>query len=121
MSGYIEETLQRPVHSYLRAATATQFTANLRRLGREMCGSQVGLVLSSGAARGLAHVGVLQLLEENKIEVDIVAGSSMGAYIAAVWGAGYGGHEMEAFAREIEGYRGLWRLMDPAIFPRRGC
>ena len=120
LSGYIEETLQRPVHSYLRACDATQFAGHLRRLGREMCGCQVGLVLSSGAARGLAHVGVLQVLEENGIEVDIVAGSSMGAYIAAVWGAGYGGHEMERFAREIEGFRGLWRLMDPAIFPRRG-
>jgi NTE family protein len=120
LSGYIEETLQRPVHNYLRAGDATQFTGNLRRLGREMCGCQVGLVLSSGAARGLSYVGVLQVLEENGIEVDIVAGSSMGAYIAAVWGAGYGGHEMEGFAREIEGYRGLWRIMDPVIFPRRG-
>ena len=85
-----------------------------------MCGCQVGLALSSGAARGLSHIGVLQVLEENGIEVDIVAGSSMGAYIGAVWGAGYGGREMEKFAREIEGYRGLWRLMDFAIFPRRG-
>ena len=82
-----------------------------------MCGCQVGLALSSGAARGLSHIGVLQVLEENGIEVDIVAGSSMGAYIGAVWGAGYGGREMEKFAREIEGYRGLWRLMDFAIFP----
>ena len=43
------------------------------------------------------------------------------AHIAAVWGAGYGGHEMERFAREIEGYRGLWRLMDPAIFRAAAC
>ena len=120
LSGYIEETLQRPVHSYLRSGDAVQFEVNLRRLGREMCGCQVGVVLSSGGARGIAHVGVLKVLEENDIEVDIVAGSSMGAYIGAVWGAGYGGHEMEGFAREIEGFRGFWRLMDPAIFPRRG-
>ena len=121
LSCYIEETVRWPVHSYLRkAGNGLRFTANLRRLGREMCGCQVGLVLSSGAARGLSHIGVLQVLEENGIEVDIVAGSSMGAYIGAVWGAGYGGREMEKFAREIEGYRGLWRLMDFAIFPRRG-
>ena len=121
LSCYIEETVRWPVHSYLRkAGNGLRFTANLRRLGREMCGCQVGLALSSGAARGLSHIGVLQVLEENGIEVDIVAGSSMGAYIGAVWGAGYGGREMEKFAREIEGYRGLWRLMDFAIFPRRG-
>jgi NTE family protein len=121
LSCYIEETVKWPVHGYFRkAGNGLRFTANLRRLGREMCGCQVGLVLSSGAARGLSHIGVLQILEENDIEVDIVAGSSMGAYIGAVWGAGYGGREMEKFAREIEGYRGLWRLMDFAAFPRRG-
>jgi NTE family protein len=121
LSCYIEETVRRPVHSYIRkSGNSLRFIANLRRLGREMCGCQVGLVLSSGAARGLSHIGVLQVLEENGIEVDIVAGSSMGAYIGAVWGAGYGGREMEKFARAIEGYRGLWRLMDFAAFPRRG-
>jgi NTE family protein len=121
LSCCIEETAGWPVHSYFRGAgDEERFAANLRRLGRDMCGCQVGLVLSSGGARGLAHVGVLQVLEENGIEVDIVAGSSMGAYIGAVWGAGYSGEQMEEFARAIEGYRGLWRLMDPAIFPRRG-
>jgi NTE family protein len=121
LSCYIEETAKWPVHAYLRKdGNGLRFHANLRRLGREMCGCQIGLVLSSGAARGLSHIGVLQVLEENDIEVDIVAGSSMGAYIGAVWGAGYGGWEMEKFAREIEGYRGLWRLMDFAAFPRRG-
>jgi NTE family protein len=121
LSCYIEETVKWPVHRYLRKVeNGGGFTANLRRLGREMCGCQVGLALSSGAARGLSHIGVIQVLEENGIEVDIVAGSSMGAYIGAVWGAGYGGREMEKFAREIEGYRGLWRLMDFAILPHRG-
>jgi NTE family protein len=122
LSRYIEATVKRPVHFYLREAAGddARLRANLRRLGREICGRQVGLALSSGAARGLSHIGVIQVLEENGIEVDAVAGSSMGAYIAAVWGAGYGGGEMEKFARELEGYRGLWRLIDLAIFPRRG-
>ena len=121
LSRYIEETVRWPVHSYLRkVGNGLRFAANLRRLGREMCGCQVGLALSSGAARGLSHIGVIQVLEEDGIEVDIVSGSSMGAYIGAVWGAGYSGREMEKFARDIEGYRGLWRLMDFAAFPRRG-
>ncbi len=122
LSRYIEATVKRPVHFYLResAGDDSRLRANLRRLGREICGTQVGLALSAGAARGLAHIGVIQVLEENGIEVDAVAGSSMGAYIAAVWGAGYDGREMEKFAREVEGYRGLWRLMDLAILPQRG-
>ncbi len=122
LSRYIETTVRRPVHFYLREAVGddVRLKANLRRLGREICGRQVGLALSSGAARGLSHIGVIQVLEENGIEVDVVAGSSLGAYIASIWGAGYGGHELEKFARELEGYRGFWRLMDVAIFPRRG-
>lgn len=122
LSLYIEETIKRPVHFYLREAMADElrWRANLRRLGREICGRQVGLALSSGAARGLSHIGVIQVLEENGIEVDVVAGSSMGAYVAAAWGAGHGGQELEGFARELEGYRGQWRLLDLSLYPRRG-
>jgi NTE family protein len=122
LSRYIEETIKRPVHLYLREAVDgdPRLQANLRRLGREICGRQVGLALSSGAARGLSHIGVIQVLEENHIEVDVVSGSSMGAYIAAVWGAGHDGHAMEKFAREVQGYRGVWGLMDLSFYPRRG-
>lgn len=123
LSRYISGMIRRPVHMYLRepeAGDTLGMRPALRRLGREICDRQVGLALSSGAARGLSHIGVIQVLEENGIEVDVVAGSSMGAYIAAVWGVGYGGQEMEQFARELEGYRGLWGLLDMAIYPRRG-
>ena len=122
LSCYIEDMLRRPVHYYLRGTPDSDpgLRSNFRRLGREMCGRLTGLALSSGAARGLAHIGVIQVLEENGIEVDVVAGTSMGAYVAAIWGAGYDGHAMEQFTRELEGYRGLWRLMDFSFFPRRG-
>jgi NTE family protein len=78
------------------------------------------LALSSGAARGLAHIGVIQVLEENGIEVDAVAGSSMGAYVGALWAAGRSGRELETFAAEIGGPRDLWRRLDLAIPPVRG-
>lgn len=48
----------------------------------------VGLVLSGGGARGAAHIGVLQFLEEEQIPVDCVAGTSMGALIASAWLSG---------------------------------
>ena len=44
---------------------------------------RVGLVLGGGGARGAAHIGVLQVLEEHRIPVDSVAGTSMGALVAA--------------------------------------
>ncbi|MEM9300806.1 MAG: patatin-like phospholipase family protein [Pseudomonadota bacterium] len=49
---------------------------------------RVALVLSSGAARGLAHIGVIEWLEENGVEIASIAGSSMGALIGGVYAAG---------------------------------
>jgi NTE family protein len=81
---------------------------------------KIGLALSSGGARGLAHVGVIQVLEENGIEVDVIAGASMGAYVGALWAAGYNGRELEAFAAEIRTPRDLWGRLDLALPPVRG-
>lgn len=49
---------------------------------------KVGLVLGGGGARGAAHIGVLEVLEQMRIPVDCVAGTSMGALVAGAWGAG---------------------------------
>jgi len=51
---------------------------------------KVGLALSSGAARGLAHVGVLDVLERKGIPIDMIAGTSIGAIIGAFYAAGKG-------------------------------
>ena len=57
---------------------------------------KVGLVMSGGGARGLAHIGVIKALEENNIPIDYVAGTSMGAIIASLYAMGYSPEEMEA-------------------------
>ncbi len=49
---------------------------------------RVGLVLGGGGARGAAHIGVLEVLEKHRVQVDCVAGTSMGALIAGAWAAG---------------------------------
>ena len=49
---------------------------------------RVGLVLGGGGARGAAHIGVLEVLEQLRVPVDCVAGTSMGALIAGAWAAG---------------------------------
>jgi NTE family protein len=56
---------------------------DMRRLARAVSGRSVGLVLAGGAARAIAHIGVLRALAEHGIRGDIVGGSSMGAIIAA--------------------------------------
>ena len=55
---------------------------------------RVGLVMSGGGARGLAHIGVIKMLEENNIPIDYVAGTSMGAIVAALYSMGYTPDEM---------------------------
>ena len=96
------------------------FHADLRRLAREISNTLVGLALSSGAAKGLSHIGVIQILEENGIDIDIVAGSSMGAYVGAIWAAGFDGQKLEEIAREMEAPWAFWSLIDPVFPPRQG-
>ncbi len=56
---------------------------------------KVGLVLSGGGAKGLAHVGVLKQLEKNHIPIDYIVGTSMGAVIGGMYAAGYSPAEIE--------------------------
>jgi len=56
---------------------------------------RIGLVLSGGGARGAAHVGVLRVLEELRIPVDAVAGTSMGSIVGGLYAAGLSPDEME--------------------------
>ena len=63
---------------------------------------KIGLVLSGGAARGLAHVGVLKALEEQGIRIDAIAGTSMGAVIGGLYASGYKIDELEKLALSID-------------------
>ncbi len=87
---------------------------------KESSRPKVGLVLSSGAAKGLAHIGVIQVLEENGIKIDAVAATSMGAYVAACWNSGMNGEELESLAAEIGTSHDRLQLLDPVFPPRRG-
>ncbi|MFV3330094.1 patatin-like phospholipase family protein [Pseudomonas sp. NY15437] len=63
---------------------------------------KIGLVLSGGAARGLAHIGVLKALDEQGIHVDAIAGTSMGAVIGGLYAAGYTPKELEKLALGLD-------------------
>jgi NTE family protein len=55
---------------------------------------KVGLVMSGGAAKGIAHIGVLKALEENEIPIDYVVGTSMGAVVGSLYSAGFSPEEI---------------------------
>jgi NTE family protein len=117
---FVHECPVAPASGFSLAVEAPAFTRDLRRIAREIGRCRIGLALSAGGAKGLAHIGVIQVLEENGIEVDVIAGSSMGAYVASVWAMGCDGQAMEKLAREVEGRWGRWKLIDPAFPPRKG-
>jgi len=60
-------------------------TKDVERLGRWLAGHAVGLVLSGGGSRGLAHLGVLRALEDAGVPIDVVGGTSQGAFMAALF------------------------------------
>lgn len=120
VSGFVHGCPKPAAAHGLRRWPDRDFNSDIRRLAREVGHRRVGLALSSGGARSLAHIGVIQVLEENGIEVDVVAGCSMGSYIGAVWAYGHDGVAMERLARQVEHRWGLFELIDPFILPRQG-
>ncbi len=54
----------------------------------------VGLVLSGGGAKGIAHIGIIQALEDNDIPIDYITGTSMGAVVGGLYASGYSPKEM---------------------------
>ena len=59
-------------------------------------------MLSGGGARGAAHVGVLQVLEELHIPVDAIAGTSMGAVVGGLYASGYSAREIAAIFESVD-------------------
>ncbi|MEL4306791.1 patatin-like phospholipase family protein [Joostella sp. CR20] len=57
---------------------------------------KVGLVLSGGGAKGLAHIGALKAIEEAGIRVDFIGGTSMGSIVGALYAAGYSPHQLDS-------------------------
>lgn len=75
----------------------------------------VGLVLGAGSARGLAHIGVLQVLIENNVPFDFIVGSSMGAMVGGIYACGA---DLYMYGKMLE-YMNTSRLLDVNI-PRMG-
>ncbi|MCK5446805.1 MAG: patatin-like phospholipase family protein, partial [Gemmatimonadetes bacterium] len=62
----------------------------------------IGLALSGGSARGFAHVGVIEVLEEAGIPVDEIAGTSMGSVIGGLYASGLSTDELRFVAAEVD-------------------
>jgi len=63
---------------------------------------KVGVVLSGGGAKGLAHIGVLKVLEEQGVQVDYITGTSMGAIVGGLYASGYTASELDSIFSSID-------------------
>src|SRR5215510_2129756 len=76
---------------------------------------KIGLALSGGAVRGLAHVGVLRALAENNIPIDCIAGTSAGSIVGGAYAAGMSLDEIAEFGRKLR-----WRHIGRVTVSRLG-
>lgn len=76
--------------------------------------SGIGLVLGSGAARGLSHIGVLKVLEEHNVPVDYIAGTSIGAIIGGLYAFGLSAFEIEKIVEDV-GPKGWVKILKPTL------
>ena len=97
----------------------TPYARVIRRISRQLGEVLVGLALGGGSAMGMAHIGILKVLELEKIPVDIVSGSSIGAFIGALWCSGYSGQEIAEIILKNNSKKYLFGL-DDLVFPLRG-
>jgi NTE family protein len=78
------------------AVQAETADADIERIGRRLAGRSLGIVLSGGGARAFSHIGVLEELEAGGLEIDRVAGVSMGAFIGGMFAMGMTADEIDA-------------------------
>jgi len=79
---------------------------------------KLGVALSGGGARGLAHIGILKVLRNADIQIDFMAGSSMGGVIAASYAAGLAPSEIEEIASSVGTISNLAQLVDPTLLKK---
>ncbi len=78
------------------AVRAESGDADVERIARRLAGQSLGIVLSGGGARAFSHIGVLEELEASGLEIDRVAGVSMGAFIGGMFAMGMTADEIDA-------------------------
>ena len=89
-----------------------EYSKAVRRISRNVGDCLVGLALGVGVAYGLCHIGVLKVIEEEGIPIDVIVGSSMGAVVASLWATGKSSREILELTKEFKERRHIWGIID---------
>lgn len=96
----------------------TPFKGDFHRLARRLCGRSVGLVLGGGGARGIAQIGVIKALEEAGIPIDIIGGTSIGAFLGGLYARDADIVPMFGRAKKFAGrMSSMWRFALDLTYP----
>ncbi|KAI9505241.1 hypothetical protein BX070DRAFT_221764 [Coemansia spiralis] len=121
--GRIKTSLEKYYRRLIRDKQLTPTTyqghrSDFARLARYLCGKSVGVVLSGGGARGIALLGVMQAFEEAGIPVDMVGGTSIGAFMSGLYSRNPDSVAihglLKAFSRRMSS---TWRLLLDVTYP----
>ncbi|KAF2191243.1 lysophospholipase NTE1 [Zopfia rhizophila CBS 207.26] len=114
----IQKYTSRKVRQTPLYSAETPFKGDFHRLARRLCGKSVGLVLGGGGARGIAQIGIIRALEEAGIPIDLIGGTSIGAFIGALYAWDADVVPMYGRAKKFAGRMGsMWRFALDLTYP----
>lgn len=114
----IQKYTSRRIRAQPLFSANTPFKGDFHRLARRLCGRSVGLVLGGGGARGLSQVGIIRALEEAGIPVDLIGGTSIGAFIGGLYARDAEVVSMYGRAKRFAGRMGsIWRMALDLTYP----
>ncbi|GJC94190.1 lysophospholipase NTE1 [Colletotrichum higginsianum] len=94
------------------------YKGDFHRLARRLCGKSIGLVLGGGGARGFTQIGIIQAMEESGIPIDVVGGTSIGAFIGALYARHADVVPIFGLAKKFAGrMSSMWRLALDLTYP----
>ncbi|KAL9488963.1 hypothetical protein ACSS6W_001240 [Trichoderma asperelloides] len=114
----IQKYTSRNVHHTPYYSPDTPLKGDFHRLARRLCGKSIGLVLGGGGARGISQIGIIRAMEEAGIPIDIVGGTSIGAFVGALYARHADVVPMFGFAKKFAGrMASLWRFALDLTYP----
>ncbi|OGW92249.1 MAG: hypothetical protein A3D28_02690 [Omnitrophica bacterium RIFCSPHIGHO2_02_FULL_63_14] len=119
VAGLGEHEASRPI-PYAVDEPEAEYSRVVRHIARRISNNLVGLALGSGAAYGLAHIGVIRALERAHIPIDIISGSSIGGLIGAVYCLHGDSALLEKTALDVNRFWKLAQMLDLHLVPLRG-
>ncbi|HZX74298.1 MAG TPA: patatin-like phospholipase family protein, partial [Cyclobacteriaceae bacterium] len=78
------------------------FIALSLKVSAQTSSAKIGLTLSGGGAKGIAHIGILQAIDSAGLNIDYITGTSMGSIVGALYAAGYSGNDLEKISRDLD-------------------